>query len=329
MNTQKALRFACVAMVSMKAFSAVALDLPKLSGVRVESSATRDKRSGFYTYRYQMDYRGPGSLEVEGLSVDLRSDSSRQVLSAPGLLNYSAEQVSASTLQYVEALGPGGIVPIGFPTVPKDWVVGINPFGTVLWTPVTDAARPRAGTTIGGFTVMSPALPGLRSAKVIPELTNAISNPDDPSTEPYSRDELFAAIDASSQVLTTIGPVAPPKVFDPLSFAEQIRDLVRQSQTLGWIRSDHLEDALDRLLDRMEADMKHGHVREALESGRAFLDVLEDASCKEHDCDDKVAATSEANALLRFNMEYLLAQLQPASGKNHGDDTDKDKTPHP
>jgi hypothetical protein len=327
MKTLGVLGFACVLVVSLNGVPATALDLPKLSGVEVRATATRDDRSGLFTYQYRLNYRGPGSLEVNGFSLDLRSDSSRQVLSAQGLVN--SARVSPSTAQYVQALGPEGIVPAGFPVVPESWIVAIDPLGNAAWGAASESALLHVGSTFGPLTLVSPALPGLRRGSVEPELAQLIPNPDLPSTTPYSTRELFAAVHASAEVVTTIGPVAPPKVFEPLSFVEQIRDLVRQSHTLGWIRSRPVEDALDSQLDRLEVDVKRDRARAALESGKAFLDVLEDASCKERECYDKVAVTNEANALLRFNMDYLLGQLQPAAGKSNGDDKDGDKAKHP
>ncbi len=102
----------------------------------------------------------------------------------------------------------------------------------------------------------------------------------------------------------TIAPINPPSPFIPLAFLDTLNNYTTQSRTLGWIKD---QTTANRYLGYF-ASAKTSLVQNNITSTRATLQQVLDSTA---------TLTSEAYALIRFNTEYLLAQLPiPLTGCN-------------
>lgn len=315
----------CLALVSaMLGISApamaVAQSVPQLRNVVVRTHVSAADASGIRTFEYRLSNGARSDGPVRSFDVRISRGSNTAQLPIGGLtINFGATVESLAGVINDFGMDGSQLVPTGC-SGPPDWSCDLAVGGWIgFGVAVGKGIAP--GDSRAGFILRSPGLPGMVPARLEPDYVYV-------SEGEGTEEDVQAARKASQEIILpvqVVGPVAPPSIFEPLLFTQAIRELMHESQALGWIRSDHVEDALERRLGRMEADLKGGRPWEAVEVGRAFLDVLEDASCKERDCDDKVVVTSDANALLRFNMEYLLAHLQPAAKMKDADDKERDR----
>jgi hypothetical protein len=276
--------------------------VPQLRDAFVHTRVFGADASGIRTFEYEVSNGRASDGPIRSFNVSISRGSNTALLPVGGLtINFGAtvEPLAGATDDF--GMDGSQLVPTGC-SGPPNWNCGLAVGGWIgFGVAVGKGIAP--GDSGAGFTLRSPGLPGIVPARL----------------EPYyfyvnegegTEEDVQAAKKAYQEIILPIkvvGPVAPPSSFKPLLFTQMIRDLIHQAQTLGWIRSDHVEDALERRLGRMEAALRDGRQREAVEAGRAFLDVLEDASLRRH---DREAITSDADGLLSLNMEYLLAQLQ-------------------
>jgi hypothetical protein len=115
----------------------------------------------------------------------------------------------------------------------------------------------------------------------------------------------------------TVGPTAPPAIRtmeDLARFLGHVRDLKHEAARLGWIRPGGVVQALDQKLDALEAALRRGEGRTALNIGQALLNQVEGAACKEWSCPGQRPITSEGYALLRYNVEYVLEGVKRLMG---------------
>lgn len=131
------------------------------------------------------------------------------------------------------------------------------------------------------------------------------------SPPPYS-DPFYDSVQGK-----TVGPTAPPAIRtmeDLARFLGHVRDLKHEAASLGWIRPGGVVQALDQKLDALEAALRRGEGRTALNIGQALLNQVEGAACREWSCPGERPITSEGYALLRYNVEYVLEGVKRLMG---------------
>ncbi len=108
----------------------------------------------------------------------------------------------------------------------------------------------------------------------------------------------------------TVAPSYPPNPFVPLNFLDTLTSYTTQSRSLEWIKDQTTSDKYLGYFNSAKTSLQQNNIT----SIRATLNqVLQDANI-----DSTNNITSEAYALIRFNTEYLLAQLPiaPVAGCN-------------
>lgn len=278
------------------------VNLPKLSGTAVRSVVSREENPpDAFRYDYRVD-NSVGTLPVVFMAIDVGTDPSRVVASIEGLDDTAGSQKPSSAM-FRASLGPEGLLGIALPVTPQWWVVSIGPDATASWGVHDPARRVQPETFKEGFVMLSRALPGIRSVTLEGELWNALLQHDDEDPE-----VLKEAIDDAALSVLTVGPVALPEGSTPGSLAVGIDSLREQARTHDWIATDAASASLAALLSTLSAAINDGRFSDAKGAARDFLQLVESSSCTILDCSGK-PLTSEAYALMRFNMEYLLAQL--------------------
>ncbi|HET6272619.1 MAG TPA: hypothetical protein VFG32_06525 [Bacteroidota bacterium] len=110
-------------------------------------------------------------------------------------------------------------------------------------------------------------------------------------------------------VLRTIAPHAPPSPFVALDFIDTLIAMKNEAKSLDWIQQSDLSDLIDTRLSKAR-----DHVESEDESG-ALEDLQVALSAVEKDClgvgpgPGVSYLTSEACALLRYNLQYLIDYL--------------------
>jgi hypothetical protein len=117
------------------------------------------------------------------------------------------------------------------------------------------------------------------------------------------------AVKNASQNITTIGPVAPPKNFDLVAFADYIGSLRTDAATQGWVRAGADMSAIDALQAQVRSQLASQSYSAARTSGASYVSAVQTAACTDFDCPASKAMTAEAGALLALNMSYLLSQI--------------------
>ena len=282
-------------------------DLPKVTGVAVRAMTERDDKTGIYTYSFRLDSSPTATLPVSDFTLDLRSDASRVEL--PGGLTMSTV-VLPTTQDHLLALGPAKVVPVGLPSVPSHWLTSVDAAGFARWGAGESALA--IGSQDSGFVVTSYGLPGIRSAQLEADLFDSLPNADDPESG-VTTAEVVAASKESALKISTVGPVAPPKNFTFASLATDIASLRMQAAEQGWVRSGPGLAQMDALLGQVQAAIAQDALGTARSKADAFIAQVNAISCSTYDCPSSTALTSEARALLAYNMQYLRDRLRAPS----------------
>ncbi len=162
------------------------------------------------------------------------------------------------------------------------------------------------GKKMGSFILTSYAIPGIRDAKIQPDIDY-----DNLPDEYYGNVELTKQLQDSLIYSTkTIGPTAPPADFKPIEFLYYIISLKHEAASLGWITNKGIENSLDKKLDNAKKKLEQGNTTAAKNILNAFLKEVEAQGCKSsHDCPKGKHLTPEAYGLLKYNVEYLIDNL--------------------
>ena len=115
-------------------------------------------------------------------------------------------------------------------------------------------------------------------------------------------EELYDDILNNSYKGTTLGPGKAPSVFAPLDFLDTLISYKHRAVALGWINNNGVANSLDSKLDVAKKQLVSGNNRTAVNTLNAFLNEVEAQNGKH--------LTSDAYALLKFNVEYLIGKLQ-------------------
>lgn len=278
--------------------------LPEVTGVELRAVVEEyETDASVSRFSYRVD-NSAGSLPVDTFSLDLRSDSSREPVSKDGL-NDAPGAVLPSSQQYEQGFGPEGLVASAFPSVPNAWLTGIDAKGRARWSTADESEQVSVGATKDGFVLLSRALPGVREAVLETDLFVFLPNID----EVEDLEAVTAAVDSAGQLVTSVGPVAPPKDLDLSAFAGEIEGYVTTSAQEGWIRDASLAAGLSSQLAALQAALAAGDDSAAKGLAKAFIDEVDTNACPTFTCPGDPAITSEGFALLHFNMVFLRSNI--------------------
>jgi len=186
--------------------------------------------------------------------------------------------------------------------------------GRLGWFRALPEYKLEPGTTIDSLTLTSYGLPGLRAFTVSPSYNPKLPYEVTPENEDSIRRFVPEPTDEEEQAFQllldsikvkgiTIGPTAPPANFVSIIFLDTIMSYKHQAFHLGWIKNQGIVTSLDQKLENAKDLLQKGNTKAARNILGAFVNEVEALNKQgEH-------ITSEAYALLKFNVEYLLEKL--------------------
>ena len=118
----------------------------------------------------------------------------------------------------------------------------------------------------------------------------------------FTDNEIFLDWKEESHQGITIAPKVWPDEINLINFLDTLINYQTQSCELGWISNPGICRSLQANLDNVKRQLEQGRTQTAINNVQAFLNELE--AIREQQL------SPEAYALLKFNGEYLLEQLQ-------------------
>ena len=272
-------------------------ELPNISDTKLKSEVIYD--GDIYTYSYTI-ISGPSNAgQIWSFDIDIKHPQGGVELSGEGLVNGPgyAKHTSAQVLS--EPTTPK-MIPVGLWS-PSTWTSGLSVFGESGWGSKAAQYRISPGQSLSGFQISTRGLPGIKNFKIEPKLIPPSAGDTEESGEPVSLEEYQAVEDKVAFKGKTIGPTAPPADFKPIPFLDYIISLKHEAYNLGWIKNTGIEQSLDAKLDNAKKKIEQGNIEAAKNILAAFINEVEAQNGKH--------LTSEAYALLKYNVQYLISKL--------------------
>jgi hypothetical protein len=179
----------------------------------------------------------------------------------------------------------------------------------MLWSGQEADSLVQIGGSQSGFTLDSGGLPTIREASL-----EARYLYEAPSGEVGPEDKALAqeAYRQARVAVQTVGPLAPPAVFEARAFFAEIQDLRTRAEPLGWLQSGSALSELDGELGNVDSALAAGSISAARNAIALAITNVESNSCADFDCPGK-PFSSEGRALIALNLQYLLGQLPEVS----------------
>ncbi len=311
--------------------------VPKLVDVEVKAKTSLDSDTGIYSYSYSIKNGSESTGCIWWLEIDIRKPKGGIELPKEGLTNHRFASLDAP-----DKRSPP-MIPVTFPSLPKMgkiiiWSGGITVYGTAHWNSERYIYQIMPGDVIRGLVMTSYGLPGIRDFKVKPKY---LAEDEDIYKMGVSKEEYIADawkyLNAFYESLAwkgkTIGPTAPPADFKPISFLDYIISLKHEAFNLGWVVQGRGDDkgkkeneekgimkSLDEKLNKAKERLELGDTSGAKEKLKSFIHEVEGLYKKEDREEEKEKdkkekeghehITSEAYALLKYNAQYLIDQLE-------------------
>lgn len=155
----------------------------------------------------------------------------------------------------------------------------------------------RPGEGAYGFAFSSRGLPA--PVQVFVDIQKGMKGVDEEAPE-----ELLAALDPITWVIPkgwTVGPVAPPSTLEPSKFLTDMRGMVDTALQQGWILSPAVAKEMSDALSGASAVMSSADNVVKRRNLQAILKTVEEEKDK--------ALLSEAYAILKYNLEFLLTRM--------------------
>ncbi len=249
----------------------------------------------YYTYKVTNGVMSSG--DIGEFRIDISELRNEVQYDTVGLRFENDEYTEGAFRRHYPTLS-GRIIPVGFPVAPGTWTADLSNDLTAAFS--ADSLLINPGDSIGGFVMMSKGLPGIRAFFAEPDFFPWLYFPN-VDEYPDSAVNLDSVRHVMNYYGWTIGPTAPPLNFDGTSWLDTLKSYTTQSGALGWIKDQATTDKYLGYFTSAKTSLQQNNVAAA----RATLQrVLQDV-----DVDSTSSITNEAYALIRYNTEYLLAQL--------------------
>ncbi len=215
------------------------------------------------------------------------------------IFSYSIKNLSTGS-QKVDNFAAHFFAPIFYASIPAQRLSPQGWWGEVMsdtnifsWGSSYDSSDIIAGATLLGYKLMSFGLPSITSS-----YSWYFAEPD--SGEPEGDEAVSIFFDA--MVNKTIVPKTPTSPLNKYNFIDSLRGYINQSRVLNWITSDTTANKYNRLYDSIKSELLQNNVRKA----RLTMDTV-----LTNEMQDSTAGRLilEAQALIKFNTQYLKAQV--------------------
>ncbi len=311
------LSFLIVGISILLLHNALAMDIPVLKDVQLDSAVKFDKDKKLYRYSYTISNPSSNTGQISRIEVDISRPPQSQELSPEGLIIQQGIDRDGKmlTVLFNEELASYGsllkkiMVPVGV-TPPSGWSGGITTGGTVDWGSDEKKYRIMPGQSFGGFIIVSPGIPTIREIIVEPKwvlvVEGYVSEEDEKKAKEIEEQIAFKG--------KTLGPTAPPLDFNPLDFLNYIISMKHEASSLGWITNKGIEQSLDAKLSAARKKLEKGDTETAKNILSAFINEVEAQGCESYEggsapCPKGKHLTPEAYALLKYNAMYLIERL--------------------
>ena len=275
---------------------------PFLRSVSLHTNVASLPGSMMLSYNFNV-YNGTNSIgSVIRIEIDISSNPATVNNDTTGLSFTSAFVESYFRRSY--PVVQGTIVPVGFSNSPIYWFGGLtNSRLAAFRGDSRQLVQP--GQSLPGFGMTSRGLPSIRSFTARPyfDVDSLFQDMDDPNrTLTLAQEDSIR--ESTAFLGYTVGPQAPPIRFRPLTFLDTLASYVNRSRAFGWITNQATTDKYANYFSSARSQLQSANVGAAIAT---LQTVLASANA-----DSTSLLTSEAYALLRFNSQYLITQLQPS-----------------
>lgn len=290
----------CMAGVAREAASQLP-SLPTLQGATVNVIVSTQPSSDLLRYEYRVQHLG-SQLNIENFAVDISSDSTRVVLSSQGL-QFTSPVLNETAELYLSRLGKEKAAVAGSVSEPTGWQATLvdRDGPKITWRATVDGQLITPGNS-RVFTALSRGLPAIRDSILEPDVFDLIPSLDSVDED---ADDVLAARRGTWQRPKTIGPKAPPASFVPTSFLDEIDAMRSPAVTNGWIDTSSTSQTIGSSLQSIRSKLSSGDMAGAINDIGTLLASIDSMSCKQYSCTPAKQLTSEAYALLTFNLDYL------------------------
>jgi hypothetical protein len=289
------------AVVALSSPPVAAQNAPALPSVGV--SATVMRSGDIFIYTYVVTNSSKSTAPLWTIAIDARQQRDELVLQADDLS--PGQGFLVDTAKALEATGKARPSVAAVAGAPPGWMASRSLDGLMTWGAESHAFLLPPGARLSGFAITSRGLPGIRALRAEPyfEPNDYLDAPTDDLGDHERYDKERSALEARVRFLGhTVGPLAPPLVFEAGAFIRRIEGYLDSAAELGWVANRGIRMSLQAKLNAAAAALTRGQARVAVNTLTALLHEV-DAQTGKH-------LTAEAAALLRFNTEYLIAQLR-------------------
>jgi hypothetical protein len=272
-----------------------------VTGTHVVAKVVRPA-GGLLTYSYSVTNDFASAADIADIRLDLSTLPGADQLSANGVVQGSGSLVDYQTAVLTRATSVPTI-PVGLSS-PAGWLGMVGVDGFAKWTSETELESMKPGESARTFQILSPGLPGIREFDANPYIKNDSLGLDLPANDLDAlryEAQLRSVEEAAAFKGLTVGPVAPPADFKAVKFLHNIEQYKQSADQLGWIHDPKLSNLLEQALETVELALVKNDAIGAKASTQRFLTLLDGSSPD--------ALSPEADALLRFNVEYLMTGL--------------------
>lgn len=346
----------CAIILLLQSFATVGFTqslppgLPTVDSARADAVVTFDTKTGVFSYSYRVANSTASAGSLDHFYIDI-STTSNIILTSSGLVNSATGYAATQKISELNARTlAGSIVPVGLASQPAGWIVGLDADMHAFWSSDLNASEIAPGQSINGFSMQSPAIPGIRRFDVGAYFEPGLFYPgiDEVATDTealkITNQENAAALACLFKGMT-IGPVSPPSLKDVAELLGFLAGQKEQAAGLGWIRGDEYIKNLDEKLEQAQKALADKHDLEARKKLEQFIQKIEDqrrAQTHRHhgggddhgqgddrdgwrrDEGDKTFLSGNAYYLLKPNAEYILSKLpkKPGEGDDRGSGDD-------
>lgn len=298
MRNPAALFACCLSLLVLPGIRAEAQEVPFLKTAIIETHVAR-LPSGVLEYRYTLTNPRINGYSIDKLEVDVSSPAGAGDTTGLPLGDGLIQLMSTLTAGAANALPAIGISM----AAPVGWAGFKGHDAVAVWASTANAGL-QPGKSGSGYTIWSNALPGLRGFRAetfIDPSRLSVDPPADESDLDRYRAQVEMVLDDASTTGQTVGPSTVPGSVSPVGFANQIAAYEMAAWNLKWIRSDTVHRRLYAGLVGAIESLTSGQFREAANRLSSTLAEVKAQAGK--------SLNSEADALLRLNIEYLLTQI--------------------
>jgi hypothetical protein len=286
---------------------------PTLKGAHIHVAIEHHLTDSLYYYAFSLANGITSEGTISSFEIDISRDVSSLDADTTGIRFEDDGIIEASFRRHFPFL-KGKIIPVGLLSSPGNshgftWSGDFSNDLTSGWT--ADSACIEPGDSLGGFTMVSKGLPGIRRCIVSPffNFDRLFSR------ERFPTDEDMPNTDSIQNAVKfygwTVGPTSPPVSFISSDVLDTLISYTNLSRSLGWIPTQATSAKYITYFDSAKSLLK---VNKTAQACAILQSVLRDV-----DVDRSSRLASEAHALIRYNTEYLLARLSTTSPSRNMD----------